>query len=398
MKRLAKQYGKTTDEVGSAIKAFNSLNKIYFAVSENQEYMNDLSEEYIQFQKDMGYVSSDVSTDMLNDTRDVLDGITTGIHSTNNSMEVFADKVVEGSTEVVTAMNTAGKAVENLGERTGQVSQNIAGMDFSIDVNTDEGKAKIEELDKLLNETEKSRTTDVEANTTPAINTLQRFTPAANSYLSGLSADVKLNSTTALDKAWRLKADIESALKGINIGLEVKLNAKVKDTIAAGFNAGLALKQMVGEIKAYKAGGFPEDGLFFANHNELVGKFSNGNTAVANNEQILTGIENATSRGILGGLAAVNLRSSMAAPPPLAMTSKYSANENEIKQMIQEVVSQGSTGSGYTKEMVAVLKELLQLIRELDLDIVIDGKKLKDIIVDRINEHTQQTGVCEIQV
>ncbi len=396
--KLAKQYGKTTDEIGNAMEAFNSLNKIYFAVSENQEYMNDLSEEYIQFQKDMGYVSSDVSNDMLNDTRDVLDGITTGIHSTNNSMEAFADKVVEGSTEVVTAMNTAEKAVENLGERTGQVSQNIAGMDFSIDVNTDEGKAKIEELDKLFNETEKTRTTDIEANTIPAINNVQSFVPVANSYLGGLNAKVQLNSATALDQAWSLRKSIESALKGINIGLEVKLNAKVKDTIAAGFNAGLALKQMVGEIKAYKAGGFPEDGLFFANHNELVGKFSNGNTAVANNEQILTGIENATSKGILGGLAAVNLRSDMAAPPPLAMTSKYSANENEIKQMIQEVVSQGSTGSGYTKEMLTVLKELLQLIRELDLDIVIDGKKLKDIIVDRINEHTQQTGVCEIQV
>ena len=40
-------------------------------------------------------------------------------------------------------------------------------------------------------------------------------------------------------------------------------------------------------------GGFPEDGLFMANHGELVGKFSNGKTAVANNEQITAGIANA---------------------------------------------------------------------------------------------------------
>ena len=38
-------------------------------------------------------------------------------------------------------------------------------------------------------------------------------------------------------------------------------------------------------------GGFPEDGLFFANHGELVGQFSNGKTAVANNEQIIEGIK-----------------------------------------------------------------------------------------------------------
>lgn len=43
-------------------------------------------------------------------------------------------------------------------------------------------------------------------------------------------------------------------------------------------------------IPAFATGGFPEDGLFMANSNELVGQFSNGRTAVANNEQITTGI------------------------------------------------------------------------------------------------------------
>ena len=44
-------------------------------------------------------------------------------------------------------------------------------------------------------------------------------------------------------------------------------------------------------VAYYAQGGFPEDGLFFANHNELVGKFANGMTAVANNEQIIEGIK-----------------------------------------------------------------------------------------------------------
>lgn len=53
------------------------------------------------------------------------------------------------------------------------------------------------------------------------------------------------------------------------------------------------------KLKAYKNGGFPdeEDGLFFANHNELVGKFSNGKTAVANNDQIVSGIQNGVYAG-----------------------------------------------------------------------------------------------------
>ena len=52
-------------------------------------------------------------------------------------------------------------------------------------------------------------------------------------------------------------------------------------------------------IKPYETGGFPEDGLFFANHSELVGKFSNGKTAVANNQQITDGIEEAAYRGFM---------------------------------------------------------------------------------------------------
>lgn len=51
-------------------------------------------------------------------------------------------------------------------------------------------------------------------------------------------------------------------------------------------------------IPRFAQGGFPEDGFFYANHDELVGQFSNGKTAVANNEQIV--------EGIAGGVAAAN--------------------------------------------------------------------------------------------
>lgn len=56
-------------------------------------------------------------------------------------------------------------------------------------------------------------------------------------------------------------------------------------------------------IPMYMGGGFPEDGLFMANHNELVGQFSNGKTAVANNEQIVTGIEYGVERAVERALA-----------------------------------------------------------------------------------------------
>lgn len=57
------------------------------------------------------------------------------------------------------------------------------------------------------------------------------------------------------------------------------------------------------DIPAFSTGGVVEDGLFLANHNELIGKFNNGKTAVANNEQITTGIENGVERAVSRVLA-----------------------------------------------------------------------------------------------
>lgn len=48
---------------------------------------------------------------------------------------------------------------------------------------------------------------------------------------------------------------------------------------------------VLGQLPTFETGGFPEDGLFMANHGELVGQFSNGKTAVANNAQIVEGIK-----------------------------------------------------------------------------------------------------------
>lgn len=53
----------------------------------------------------------------------------------------------------------------------------------------------------------------------------------------------------------------------------------------------------LGTLPTFYTGGFPEDGLFMANHNELVGQFSNGKTAVANNQQITEGIAIAVQDG-----------------------------------------------------------------------------------------------------
>ena len=77
-------------------------------------------------------------------------------------------------------------------------------------------------------------------------------------------------------------------------------------------------------------GGFPEDGLFFANHSELVGNFENGKTAVANNSQIISGIE----QGVYNAVSRANANSDGG--------SKYIVTEISVdKQKLARVVSEG---------------------------------------------------------
>ena len=75
--------------------------------------------------------------------------------------------------------------------------------------------------------------------------------------------------------------------------LNEKLTFEIEPISIAGKKVFDGAKINLGKIPTFATGGFPEDGLFMANRGELVGEFSNGRTAVANNDQITKGIADA---------------------------------------------------------------------------------------------------------
>ena len=103
------------------------------------------------------------------------------------------------------------------------------------------------------------------------------------------------------------------AMKGYNMNIYDPLSnmiAAIRYTVSRygslangwkghGYASGIGKINLSDLIPAYEVGGFPEDGLFFANHNELIGQFSNGKTAVAPNPDIQKGIEEAAYRGFV---------------------------------------------------------------------------------------------------
>ena len=84
---------------------------------------------------------------------------------------------------------------------------------------------------------------------------------------------------------------IISFINTISAGLSGIIGTIMKK-ITGAKSADAAIENVFGYwTPSFATGGFPEDGLFYANHNELVGSFSNGKTAVANNMQIVDGIK-----------------------------------------------------------------------------------------------------------
>lgn len=71
------------------------------------------------------------------------------------------------------------------------------------------------------------------------------------------------------------------------------------------------------------------------------------------------------------------------------------APEDKLLDMAQKAAAMASSAE-LLSEAISILKQILKILETLDLDIQLDGKSLKKYVVDKINEHTKQTGKCEI--
>ena len=110
-----------------------------------------------------------------------------------------------------------------------------------------------------------------------------------------------------------------------------RLNLSMKAVSVYGKQISSARTINLGYIPSFATGGFPEDGFFFANSNELVGGFSNGNTAVANNDQITAGIANAVYPAVYNAMMAA-----MSNSGGNGMSIRIEADPNSFFRVMQD--------------------------------------------------------------
>ena len=102
-----------------------------------------------------------------------------------------------------------------------------------------------------------------------------------------------------------LKTVINALIKGINKVIKIPFNGintalkKIKDVKILGNKPFDKLISTINvpQIPLMATGGFPEDGWFRASHGEMMGRFDNGQSVVANNNQITEGISAAVYKG-----------------------------------------------------------------------------------------------------
>lgn len=148
-----------------------------------------------------------------------------------------------------------------------------------------------------------------------------------------------------------------------------------------------------GAVKGHASGGFPKSGqMFVANEDgnpELVGSWG-GRAAVANNQQIIQGISQAVQNGMRSCMTPiVSHMASIAqnAAPSLTTVEtgrSYSPDGQWLQSMADRVMSldSASMSDQYLAMMVDLLKQIIDLIENLDLTVNIDTREIKKKLTD----------------
>ena len=127
--------------------------------------------------------------------------------------------------------------------------------------------------------------------------TIKFVTKITDSVQSKLDKIKKIWDDLRFNKSLTITARFNNAFEG---AIKTAWN-RIANVINAGLNKMNewlpSNLKFSGRIPTFETGGFPEDGWFRASHGEVMGKFDNGQSVVANNMQITEGIASAVHRG-----------------------------------------------------------------------------------------------------
>lgn len=275
-KQIATETGKVSQQISDAKKNAGDLSSSIGKTSTTMSDMKDNGEKLAKTVSETSTTFNDLST-KIKDTK--------AASSYFNSLKTDVDKDSKGMATSVNGIDfsQADKMWEEFTKENGDLFKDLS---INVDDSTSDIQSFLDELDLSDVNTEFA---DFSKNTDTSMSDAKKVVDESTKDITG-DFDTIAKSMTKEKWTFQGVADgfketfkrAREAIKGEWNQIADKLNGE--HTVGA--------ERIKIDLPKFARGGFPEDGMFLANHSELVGRFSNGKTAVANNAQIIDGIAN----------------------------------------------------------------------------------------------------------
>lgn len=283
----------------------------------DEDYFTERTQDFKAFtNKTLPKLFDDVTSQYEGFGKNTVEGYNKGI-SNSSSDDVLNNWMINNNKAIhdsILKFGSPSKTTEQYGKWS------VDGYNIGVEKNMNSTKEYIDRWVKGINSLfENSVYVDFNSGLTKEFKTISdMFTEISDSIISTIETSSSMINDifgnvwdgvkqTSIIGANSMISVFEGALNSIASGTNSFLRssesalsraAKESGTTFNGFGSVGTVKIPRVKIAAYSIGGFPEDGLFMANHNELVGQFSNGRTAVANNEQIVEGIRSGVASAV----------------------------------------------------------------------------------------------------
>lgn len=240
---------------------------------------NDISKAFTDGKEAIGKIVTDLKDGIVRVFTDIKSSVDSKVAEIKTKLDEWKNKFAETKENIGTSLNTV---KENAVSKFNEVKTSLSNF-------KDEWVSKWEENKNKLSDfkTEGGRLlSDIKKDFTDIFGDIRKSMDKNEWTFEGVGEGLKSTFEQA-----------KNGIKGVWNSIAETLNG---DHDIGGSNLHIRLP------KFYATGGFPEDGLFFANHSELVGTFSNGKTAVANNAQIVEGIQRGVYSAVSSAMAQNN--------------------------------------------------------------------------------------------
>ena len=289
----AKEIAEETRKVSSQVRdAKDNAGKLGKSISETSGKMNDMKSD------------GEKLADTVSNTSTTFDDLSTKIKDTKaasayfNSLKGDISTDAQGITASVNGIDLTD--VDKMIEKFTQ-ENSLDFEQFSLDVDT-----YTNDIQKYLDELDFSDvTTEFDDFSKDSAMSMDDAKKAVDEGTKGITTDFDTISKAMTKDKWTFQgvADgLKETFKRAREAIKGEWN-QIADTLNGEHTVGTEKIKI--DLPKFARGGFVEDGLFLANHHELVGSFSNGRTAVANNEQIIQGI----SAGVYNAVSKANSQS-----------------------------------------------------------------------------------------